>query len=138
MEAIIGVSVSATRLDSTTALTTVRESSTKTRPIWPGRKISGTNTATTVAVVAMTAKNTCRVPRIAASVRGSPSSMRRWMFSSTTIESSTTSPMTSTSASSVRMLIEKPARASTAKVATRQTGTTAAGSATARSEPRKR
>ena len=82
--------------------------SRKSAPVWPGRKESGTKTAASVVVVAMTAKNTCRVPSTAAARGPMPWARRRTMFSSTTIASSTTRPVASTSASSVRMLSEKP------------------------------
>ncbi len=59
------------------------------------------------------------------------------MFSSTTIASSTTRPIASTSASSVRMLIEKPSIHSTRKVAINDTGTVTAGTKVARTLPRK-
>ncbi len=58
LEVIIGDRVRATKLDSTTAPVIVTASSAKMRPISPGRKISGMNTATSVAVVAITAKKT--------------------------------------------------------------------------------
>ena len=77
----------------------------------PSMKEIGTNTAASVSVVAITAKEIWRAPRTAASSGGSPSSMRRWMFSSTTIASSTTMPIASTSASRVSTLIEKPSAA---------------------------
>ena len=79
-------------------------------PACPGRNDSGTKTAASVAVVATTAKNTCRVPSTAAARGPMPCARRRTMFSSTTIASSTTRPVASTSASSVRMLSEKPIR----------------------------
>ncbi|MNL51665.1 hypothetical protein D3C87_1747790 [compost metagenome] len=67
-------------------------------------------TAASVAVVAMTAKNTSWVPSTAAARGPIPSVRRRTMFSSTTIASSTTSPVASTIARSVRILMEKPTR----------------------------
>ena len=69
-------------------------------------KPTGRNTATSTVVVAITAKATCFVPRDAATSGGSPRSARRWMFSSTMIASSTTSPIASTSASRVSRLME--------------------------------
>ena len=63
----------------------------------PSRKEIGTN-AISVAEVATTAKVTWRVPRQEAFSGLSPSSIRRWMFSSTTIASSTTRPMARISA----------------------------------------
>ncbi len=78
-------------------------------------------------MVATTAKNTCLAPRWAATSGGSPSSIRRWMFSTTTMASSTTSPMASTRASSVSRLIENPNGASTIKVDRMQIGATIVG-----------
>ena len=66
------------------------------------------NTEISVIEVAMTANTTWLAPRMAAAAGGSPRSTRRWMFSSTTMASSTTMPMARISAKSVRMLIEKP------------------------------
>ena len=61
-----------------------------------------------VIVVAMTAKKTCRVPRTAAARAPIPSALRRWMFSVTTIASSTTKPVARTSDRRVMRLIENP------------------------------
>ena len=66
----------------------------------------GTNTAASVSVVAITAKPISRLPTIAATIGGVPSSVRRCTFSSTTMASSTTSPIASTRPSSVSTLIE--------------------------------
>ena len=105
-EASIGVSVSATSAENSTAAASVSPNSRNRRPFSPGRKEIGTNTATSVRVVATTAKPISRLPRIAATIGGSCISARRWMFSSTTIESSTTSPMASTTPSRVSTLME--------------------------------
>ena len=88
----------------------MKPNSRKSPPLWPGRNDSGTKTAISVSVVAITAKNTSSVP-ITAAARG-PSPRPRWrtMFSSTTMASSTTMPVASTKASMVRMLTEKPTR----------------------------
>ena len=66
----------------------------------------GRKTATSDTVVASTAKPTSRLPSSAARRGGSPRSIRRWIFSSITIASSTTRPIASTRPSSVRILIE--------------------------------
>ena len=66
-----------------------------------------------------------------------PSSMWRKMFSSITMASSTTSPMASTSASSVSVLMVKPASAISAKVPTRLTGMVMMGMIDARKVRRK-
>ena len=105
-----GHSVSATTDDSATAIASVKPNSRNSPPACPGRNDSGTNTAASVAVVVTTAKNTCCVPSTAAARGPIPSDRRRTMFSSTTMASSTTMPVASTSASSVRMLTEKPTR----------------------------
>ena len=108
-EASIGTRVSATKADSMTAKASTKPNSEKSRPAVPGKNEIGMNTAASVTVVDSTAKNTCRVPSTAAARGPRPSARCREMFSMTTIASSTTSPVASTRASSVRMLIEKPA-----------------------------
>ena len=82
----------------------------------------GRNTDTSTAVVATTAKKTCRVPTTAAARRPSPLSCRRWVFSSTTMASSTISPVASTSASSVTRLTENPSAQIPASTPIRATG----------------
>lgn len=109
-EASIGQRVSATTQDSSTDIASTKPNSRNRPPVWPGRKEIGTKTATSVSVVAMTAKKTSCAPSTAAARGPMPWLRRRTMFSSTTMASSTTSPVASTSASSVRMLTEKPAR----------------------------
>jgi hypothetical protein len=132
----MGVSVSATNADKATAPASATDNSRNKRPVLPCMKPIGRNTATRTAVVAITAKATWRVPRAAATSLGSPRSARRWMFSSTTIASSTTSPMQSTSASSVSRLIEYPNAYSGTNAAIRHTGTVTAGISAARTLPR--
>ena len=100
--------------------------------------ISGANTEISTTVVATTAKNTCRAPRWEATIGGSPSSIRRWIFSTTTMASSTTRPIANTRASSVRRLIENPSGAMTMKVDRMQIGATIEGIRAARQVPRKR
>ena len=106
IEHIAGESVSATSAENSTAAAIATANSPNSRPMSSCRKVIGTNTDTSTSVVATTAKPTWRVPRHAATSGVSPARMRRWMFSSTTMASSTTSPIASTSASSVSRLIE--------------------------------
>ena len=106
LEVIMGVSDSATKAENPTAAATVTPNSPNSRPISPLMKEMGTNTAISTSVVAMTAKPISREPLMAASAGGSPVSIRRTMFSSTTMASSTTRPMASTAASSVSVLME--------------------------------
>ena len=89
-------------------------------------------------VVAITAKKTCLAPRSAATSGGSPSSIRRWIFSTTTMASSTTRPMAKTKASRVKRLIEKPSGARMMKVERIQIGATTEGIRAARHVPRNR
>jgi len=91
-------------------------------PAIPGMNAVGTNTAISTAVVATIGGVTSRIAARAASRRPSPESSWRSTFSTTTIASSTTRPTASTSPRSVRVLIENPKAASTAKVATSDTG----------------
>ncbi len=138
LEASIGERLRARSAEKPTAEATATASSTKRRPMYPGMNISGAKTEISTMVVATTAKNTCRAPRWAATMGGSPSSTRLWMFSTTTMASSTTSPMASTRASRVRRLIENPNGARTMKVDRMQIGATTAGISAARQVPRKR
>ena len=103
-----GASVSAVMAEQNTEAASASENSRNRRPMLPSSSEMGANTAISTAVVAITAMPTSREPRKAASSGGSPSSMRRWMFSTTTMVSSTTRPTASTRASRVRMFTEKP------------------------------
>ena len=76
-EAIIGVSVSATSDENSTAAAIVKPNSRNSWPTLPGRNEIGTNTAVSTSVVAITAKPISRLPSTAAISGGSPSSMRR-------------------------------------------------------------
>ena len=58
---------------------------------------------------------------------GSPISIRREIFSNTTMASSTTKPIASTIANKVNKLIEKPSAYITIKAETKDTGTVTAG-----------
>ena len=91
-------------------------------PAMPGMNAVGTKTASRTAVVATIGGVTSFIAATAASRRPSPFSNCRSTFSTTTMASSTTNPTASTRPSSVKVLIEKPKAASTAKVATSETG----------------
>ena len=73
----MGVSVSATKPETTTAPASASANSTKSRPVRPGVKASGRNTAASVKVMAITAKLISRMPLRAASKGRMPSSMWR-------------------------------------------------------------
>ncbi len=129
---IIGVSVSATKPETITAPASVSANSVNSRPVRPGVKASGAYTAASVSVIATTAKLISLAPFSAAWKGSSPSSMWRKMFSSTTMASSTTRPMASTSASSVSVLMVKPAAAMMPKAPIRLTGMVTIGMIDAR------
>ena len=74
----------------------------------PVMKATGKNMATTARVAARAAKVTWRVPLMAASMRSSPISRWRTMFSSTMMASSTTMPMARLRPSNVNVLRVKP------------------------------
>ena len=133
----IGVSVSATKPETITAPASVSANSTNSRPVRPGVKASGANTAASVSVIATTANAISRAPLIAAWNGVSPSSMWRKMFSSTTMATSTTRPIANTSASNVNVLTEKPATAISANEPIRLTGMVTSGMIDARSVRRK-
>ena len=105
-EHIIGDSVSATTPDTSTAPASVKANSRNRLPVRPPARPIGAYTATSVIVMAMTGSASSRAPWIAASYRDWPSSMCRWMFSTTMMASSTTRPIASTIASRVSRLIE--------------------------------
>ena len=111
--------------------------STKRRPTCPGMNDSGTKTAMRVKEVAITAKVTCLAPRRLATSGLSPFSIRRWMFSSTTMASSTTRPMASSMASSVSVLRENPHAPIRMKEPMSETGIATKGTSVARKERRK-
>ena len=97
-------------------------------PTEPVKKASGTNTDTSTTVMPTIAPEICPIALRVACSGGSPSSlMMRSTFSTTTMASSTTMPMTSTIANMVSTLIEKPKLSSTAKLPISATGTTMVG-----------
>ena len=129
---IIGVSVSATKPDTRTAPASVSANSVKSRPVRPGAKASGAYTAASVRVIATMAKPTSRAPFNAAWNGSRPSSIWRKTFSSITIASSTTSPIASTRASKVKVLIVNPATAMRPNTPIRLTGMVTSGMMDAR------
>ena len=96
----------------------------------------GKYTATSVSVIAITGRATSLAPISAASRGCLPSSICRCTFSTTTIASSTTSPIAITIASSVSRLIEKPINQTRNKTVINDSGMATIGIATTRNEPR--
>ncbi len=96
--ASMGQTVSATSDEIVTENARTKPNSENRLPTMPGMNEIGTNTATSVAVVASTAKTISRVPRTAAARAPAPKARCRVMFSTTMMASSTTRPVAMTSA----------------------------------------
>ena len=99
----MGVVVRDTTIETSTAVASTTENSRNSRPTMPPMKRMGMKTATSESEMEMTVKPTSRAPRRAARSGVSPSSMRRTMFSSTTMASSTTKPVATVSAMRERL-----------------------------------
>ena len=74
-EHIIGVRVSATKAEATTATLTVTANSRNSRPMMPPMNSSGMNTAISEKVIETMVKPICPAPLIAAANGASPCSM---------------------------------------------------------------
>ena len=116
----------------------VRPKLFKKRPMMPLMKATGRNTAMSESVVASTARPMSRVAS-AAATKGFCffSSMKRTMFSRTTIASSMTMPTASARARSVMMLSVNPIAHMSAKVPMMETGMASAAMIVLRTLPRK-
>ncbi len=101
-----GMTVSDTSSEASSATVTVIANGAKSCPTKPPTRAIGANTATVVSVEAVTAPATSRTAVRIASRFGSPYSRCRLMFSSTTMESSTTRPTAMVSAPRVSRLSE--------------------------------
>ncbi len=99
----MGVVVSETTIDTRMAAAMTTANSRKNRPTMPPMNQMGTNTAISDRLIDTTVKPISREPRSAASSAPMPRSMWRMMFSSTTMASSTTKPVTTVSAMSERL-----------------------------------
>ena len=97
---IIGVSVSDTNPEISTAVMIVTANSCSSRPTMPPMKNTGMNTAASEIVIDTMVNAISREPSSVAWKRLLPASMWREMFSSITIASSTTKPTHSVSAMS--------------------------------------
>ena len=121
-EASAGDSVSEQKQEIAVATAMVTANCWKNCPEMPPRNAVGTNTAHSTSAIETSAPPTSSMVFSAASRRLMPCSRCRSTFSTTTMASSTTMPTASTRPNSVRLLIEKPSAAITAKVPTSDTG----------------
>ena len=123
-----GLNVSALMEEMTTATEIVTANCRYMRPVRPGRKPVGTNTASSTSVVAITGPVTCFMAlRVAARESKPSSAMIRCTFSTTTMASSTTRPMARISANNEMVLALKPSASRTAKVPISDTGIASVG-----------
>ena len=134
----IGVKVSDTTSDTTIAAARVIENSLNKLSMIPPINRIDKNTATSETFMESKVKPTSLAPRYAAFMGEIPASICREMFSSTTMASSTTSPVARIRAISDRLFSEKPNRYMMAKVPTSDTGTARVGISEARKLPRNR
>ncbi len=130
--------VSETTSDTMIAADKVMENSRNRLVTIPPMNRMDRNTATSDTFIDSKVKPTSLAPRYAAFIGGTPSSICREMFSSTTMASSTTRPVARISAISEKLFSEKPNRYITAKVPTSDTGTARVGISEARKLPRNR
>ncbi len=119
----IGVRVSDTTVDTTTAKVRVSENSRKKAPMMPPMKMSGTKAATSDRLIDTTVKPICFEPSSAARIGGTPRSMLRDTFSIITMASSTTKPTEMVMAIRLRLSRLKPATHMHATVPASDSGT---------------
>jgi hypothetical protein len=122
----------------TVAMEMVTANCLKSVPVMPLMAMVGMKTARRTRVVATTGPLTSSMAFSVASFGLRPSSIQRVVFSTTTMASSTTMPMTRTRPKRVSWLNEYPSRSITAKVPMRETGMVASGMRVARKFWRKR
>ena len=108
-DASIGVSVKEMKREKREAKTIVRPNCLKNCPVMLDMKAIGRKTTTSQSVIAMAAMPISIRPVTAASFASSPLARWRWIFSKTTIESSTRIPTQSVIPMSDIILKEKPA-----------------------------
>ncbi|MGY3359019.1 hypothetical protein ACVWZK_005682 [Bradyrhizobium sp. GM0.4] len=135
-EHIIGVSVSDTTAEVTTAIVRVSANSRNMRPTRPDMNNSGMNTAISDTVSEITVKPISLAPFSEASIALSPFSMWRTMFSIITMASSTTKPVPMVSAISDRLSRLKPAKYMMPKLVISDSGSATPAISVARSERR--
>ena len=128
----IGVRVNDTNSEISTAADKVTANSRNSRPGMPPISSNGINTATNDKLIDSTVKPTSLAPLSEAASGVSPSSIRRAMFSSMTMASSTTKPVAIISAINDRLFKLKLHRYMTTKVPTNDTGTATLGITVAR------
>jgi hypothetical protein len=133
-----GESVRALKAEKSTETAIVRANCLFRRPVIPLMKPIGMKTDARITATLTTGAVTSFIAASVASRGERPSSMWRSTASTTTIASSTTSPMASTRPKSERVLTEKPRAGNTMNVPTSDTGTAIRGMSVARQVCRNR
>ncbi len=134
---IAGLSDNALNAENTTEIAIVTANCWYKRPVMPGIKIVGKNTATRISAIATTGPDTSSIACSAAFRGDIPSSIWCSTASTTTIASSTTSPIASTNPKSDSVFTENPSIGNTANVPINDTGTASSGINVARHPCRK-
>ena len=132
-----GLSVNALNADNRTDTAIVTANCWYSRPVIPGMNAVGIKTAERTRAIPITGPEISSIALRAAAFGARPSSIYRSTASTTTIASSTTSPMASTRPNKESVLIEKPNRGKNMKVPTSDTGTASNGISVARQPCRK-
>lgn len=125
-EASIGARVSEATTEIRIATVTLTANSRNSRPTIPPMNSRGMNAAISEKLMEITVKPISAAPLSAASTFEAPASRCRWMFSTTTMASSTMKPTAMISATRVRLLRVKPSTYIAAKLALRDTASTVA------------
>ena len=133
----MGAKVTASRREKATATEMVTPNSKKNLPMMPCMKATGRKMAMTALEMTTTEKVISRAPYTAAWTNDIPPSRWREMFSSTTMASSTTMPITSEIAISVIVLSVKPRKYMTRMVPPRAVGMARTTLSVELQEPRK-
>src|SRR5262249_30455976 len=133
-----GVKVSELKAEIAMEKAMVRANCLYSSPVVPGKNATGTNTDTRTSEVATTAPVTSLMATEAAACESLCSwLMWRWMFSMTTMASSTTKPVASTMPNKVSVLMEKFSSLIKAKVPMSDTGIATPGISVLRQSWRK-
>lgn len=127
-----GDSVSAFSVENNTETEMVIANCWKSRPVIPPENETGTNTASRTMVVAIIGDVTLPMASIVASFGDMPFPIFTCTASTTTIASSTTSPMASTRPSSETMFMVKPSSGNATNVPMSDTGIAISGISVAR------
>src|SRR5580658_8377542 len=126
-EQSMGASVSETNADTAIEALTVMANSRNRRPMMPPISSSGMKTAISDKLMERTVKPISLEPLSAAFMGVSPFSIWRWMFSTTTMASSTTNPTAMVSAINERLSMLKLSRYIDANEPSSASGTVTAG-----------